>query len=115
MSEPTTTTWKHLAPNPKSKYKELFIKGRRIRATVLYGWHVCAEPRSAEEIAADYALPLEAVQEAIAYCQGNPPEIKEDFERGERLMKAIGLDKPGGKYRVLTPQERAQLDHEDLR
>ena len=52
MSEPTTTIWKHLAPNPKSKYKELFIKGRRIRATVLYGWHVCAEPRSAEEIAA---------------------------------------------------------------
>ena len=37
-------------------------------------------PMTPEEIAADYNLPLEAVQEAIAYCESNPPELAEDKE-----------------------------------
>lgn len=114
MGTPVPTPWKHLAPSPKSKYRQLFIKGRRIRARVLYGWYKCAEPRTAEEIAADYDLPVEAVQEAIAYCESNPPEIREDFEREERKMEATGMNDPdykyGGKYRMLSPQERARLD-----
>ncbi len=115
MTPTTSTTWKHLAPNPKSKYKQLFIKGRRIRARDLYGHFMSAEePRTPEEIAADFGLPLEVVQEAIAYCQTDPPEIKEDFEREERIMEATGMNHPdykyGGRYKVLSPQERARLD-----
>jgi uncharacterized protein (DUF433 family) len=115
MSSTTTTThWQHLAPNPKSAYKQLFIKGTRIRARVLYGLYMSAEePMTAEEIAADYNLPLEAVQEAIAYCQTKPPEIDEDFRREERLMEATGMNDPdykyGGKYRMLSPQELARI------
>src|SRR6266581_4878821 len=110
MSTNPATTWKHLAPNPKSAYKQLFIKGRRIRARTLYGMFMSAEePMTPAEIAADYGLPLEAVQEAIAYCQTNPPEIKEDFEREERIMEATGMNDPdykyGGKYRKLTPEQ----------
>ena len=71
------------------------------------------EPRTPEEIARDYDLPVEAVKEAIAYCQSDPPEIKEDFEREERIMEATGMNEPdykyGGRYRVLSPQERARL------
>ena len=67
-----------------------------------------------KRLRADYGLPLEAVQEAIAYCQTDPPEIKEDFEREERIMEATGMNDPdykyGGKYRVLSPQECARLD-----
>jgi uncharacterized protein (DUF433 family) len=114
MDTTTTSTWKHLAPNPKSAYKQLFIKGRRIRARTLYGFYMSAEePMTPQEIAADYDLPLEAVQEAIAYCQTNPPEIKEDFAHEERIMEATGMNDPdykyGGKYRILSPQQRAQL------
>ena len=114
MNPTTTTTWRHLAPNPKSAYKQLFIKGRRIRARDLFGMYMSSEESmTPEEIAADYGLPLEAVQEAIAYCQTDPPEIKEDFEREERIMEATGMNDPdykyGGKYRVLSPQERARL------
>jgi uncharacterized protein (DUF433 family) len=114
MTVPTSTTWKYLVPNPKSNYKQLFIKDRRIRARTLYGAYMSAEePRTAEQIAADYDLPLEAVREAIAYCQSDPPEIREDFQREERIMEATGMNDPdykfGGKYRVLSPQERARL------
>jgi hypothetical protein len=57
-----------------------------------------------EEIAAEYSLPLEAVQEAIAYCQSNPVEVDEDFRREEELMEATGMNDPGYKYRP-TPRE----------
>ncbi len=114
MKPSTTTTWKYLAPNPKSAYKQLFIQGRRIRARTLYGMYMSAEePMTPEEIAREYDLPVEAVKEAIAYCQADPPEIKEDFEREERTMEATGMNDPdykyGGKYRVLSPQERTRL------
>jgi uncharacterized protein (DUF433 family) len=114
MSTLPSITWKYLAPNPKSAYKQLFIAGRRIRARTLYGMYMSTEaPMTAEEIAQDYDLPVEAVKEAIAYCQTDPPEIKEDFEREERLMQATGMNDPdykyGGKYRRLSPQERAKL------
>jgi uncharacterized protein (DUF433 family) len=115
MSTPTTSTqWVYLAPNPKSAYKQLFLKGTRIRAEIIYGLTVDgSEPMTPEEVAADYGLPLEAVQEAIAYCQSNPPEIAEDHRGEERVMEATGMNDPdykyGGKYKVLSPQERARL------
>jgi uncharacterized protein (DUF433 family) len=109
----TSTQYVHLAPNPKSAYKQLFIKGTRIRARVLYGWYACEEPQTPEEIAADYGLPVEAVLEAIAYCESNPPELLEDYAREEALMEASGMNDPDYKYhpspKLLSPQERMRL------
>jgi uncharacterized protein (DUF433 family) len=114
MKQTAYTTWKYLAPNPKSAYKQLFIQGTRIRARTLYGMYMSSEePMTPEEIACEYDVPVDAVKEAIAYCQSNPPEIREDFEQEERIMEATGMNDPdykyGGKYRILSPQERARL------
>ena len=107
------TKWLHLAPNPKSSYKQLFVKGTRIRARILYGWYACAEPRTPEEIAADYDLPVDAVKEAIAYCESNPPELLEDYAREEALMNAAGMNDPNYKYlgkpKPLSPQDRTRI------
>ena len=119
MSAPTTsqtaTTWKYLEPNPKSSYKQLFVKGTRIRARVLFGLYASEEePRTPEQIATDYSLPIEAVREAIAYCQSNPPEIEEDFRREEALMDATGMNDPNykshGKPKVLSAQDIARIE-----
>ena len=81
--------WRHLDRKPGSVYKQLFVKGTRIMARVLYGMHLSEEqPRSPEEIAAIFGLPVEAVQEAIAYCAANPPEIQEDWEQEEASDQA---------------------------
>jgi len=119
MIAPATppTRWNHLEPNSKSAYKQLFVKGTRIRARVLYGDAVNEEePRTPEQIAEDYALPIEAVLEAIAYCQGNPPEIEEDFRREEALMEATGMNDPNYKYhgksKILSAQEIARIDRQ---
>ena len=41
------------------------------------------EPRTAEALAEDFDIPLEAVRQAIAYCQSDPPEIREDHRKDE--------------------------------
>ena len=47
---PQSATYAHLAPNPKSAYKQLFIKGTRIRAEVVYGMTVDgSEPMTPEQ------------------------------------------------------------------
>jgi uncharacterized protein (DUF433 family) len=114
MATHTSTNWVHLAPHPDSFYRQLFIQGTRIRARVVYGLNVNTEdPMTPEEIAADFGLPLEAVKEAIAYCQSNPPEIDEDFRREETLMEATGMNDPAykhhGKPKLLTAREMAQI------
>src|SRR3954451_5467463 len=90
-----STDYQFLAPNPKSAYKQLFVKGTRIRARVLYGWYACAEPMTPQEIAHEFNLPVEAIQEAIAYCESNPPELLEDYAREEALAEAAGMNEPG--------------------
>jgi uncharacterized protein (DUF433 family) len=119
MSEPTkpqtAAQWKYLERNPKSNYKQLFVKGARIRARTLYGDFMSEEePRTPEQIAADYGLPVEAVKEAIAYCESKPSEIAEDFRREEALMEATGMNDPNYKYhgkpRVLSAQEMARIE-----
>jgi uncharacterized protein (DUF433 family) len=110
----TPANWVYLVPNPWSSYKQLFIKGTRLRAEVIYGWTVDgSEPLTPEEVAADFNIPLEAVREAIAYCESNPPEIAEDHRREEAIMEATGMNDPdykyGGKYKILSPEERARL------
>jgi uncharacterized protein (DUF433 family) len=115
MSTSSPRNWVYLAPKPKSNYRQLVIKDRGIRARTLYGMYVSEEePMTIEEIAVEYNLPVEAVMEAIAYCESKPPEIEEDFRRDEALMEATGMNDPlykyHGKPHVLSPQERARLD-----
>jgi len=116
MSTPNSPSckWNYLEPRPKSFYRQLFVKGKRIRARILYGRYMSAEePRTPEQIAADFDLPVEAVREAIAYCQSNPPEITDDFRREEALMEATGMNDPDYKYhpspKVISAQERARI------
>ena len=111
---PTQTKWLYLERDPKSSYRQLSIKGRGIRARTLFGQHVNAEePRTAEQLAEDWDLPLDAVKEAIAYCESKPPEIEEDWRHEEALAEATGMNEPGYRYnarpRPLTVEQMIQL------
>jgi uncharacterized protein (DUF433 family) len=102
--------YQYLAPNAKSSYKQLFVKGTRLRARVLYGSHISTEePRSVDQIAADYNLPLEAVKEAIAYCQSDPPELLEDYRREAALAKAASGNGHVSGQAHLPPEEIAAI------
>jgi hypothetical protein len=84
----STTTWQYLGPKEGSAYRQLFVKGTRVMARILYGMIVREEdPMTPEEIAAVFRIPVEAIHEAVAYCQSDPPEIREDWEREEVNIK----------------------------
>jgi uncharacterized protein (DUF433 family) len=116
MDTPPTTTWIYLARKPGSSYRQLFVKGTRIAARTLYSLHVPGEDwagMTAEEIAADYRLPVEAVREAIACCRSDPPEIRADLAMDEAVMEATGMKDPSYRYhpapKVLSPEEHHWL------
>ena len=56
----------------------LFLKGRRIRAAVVDEAIHGPDPRTPEEFARDYQVPLEAVLEALDYVAQNRPLIELD-------------------------------------
>jgi hypothetical protein len=71
-----------------------------------------------DQIAREFNLPVEAVREAIAYCESNPPELADDYQREETLSEAAGMNEPGYKFhpvpKILDPQEIARINHADL-
>jgi hypothetical protein len=78
----------------------IYDGGRYVSALTVYGDHVNEEcPQSVEEIAEDRELPVDAVQEAIEYCESNPPEIRQDWEMEEASMRRTGMNDPS--YRGL--------------
>ena len=89
MSAAPTYQW--LAPKPyKTFTRQLGIKGRNIIV-----WNLVApivlQGRSAEWVAQDLDLPLEAVQEALDYYYSNQEWIDEEVaQTGQRLRK-LGL------------------------
>jgi uncharacterized protein (DUF433 family) len=110
------TIFEHLAPRPESVYRQLFVKGTRIRAEILFRQYASDEPLTPEEIAENFDLPLIAVREAIEYCRSQPPEIAEDRRREELLAEASGVTaadyKLHGKPKLLSAQELARLSSE---
>ena len=114
MNPTLPTEWTYLGRKPGSCYRQLFVKDRHIAAWTLYCHFLNEEePMTLEEIAAAYELPLKAVQEAIAYCQSQPPEIQEDWEADEALAAAAGMNDPQQRFHAkpkrLSAEERARL------
>src|SRR5215472_12774038 len=96
----TDVIYQFLEQRRRSAYRQLYIKGTRIRAELIYRAHINSdEPMTVQELASDYGLPLAAVTEAIEYCKSNPPEIASDIAREEAIMAASGQLEPDYKYR----------------
>lgn len=112
--------WKYLERHPQSSYKQLFLKGTRLRAEIIADemeWGEPDDPMTPEKIAAYRNLPVEAVREAIAYCESDPPEVEEDHRRSRENLQAKGLMDAEGNYirppGRLSPEEEERLGLND--
>jgi uncharacterized protein (DUF433 family) len=94
MKPETETQYRHLESRPGSNYRQLFLKGRRIRAAVIEEAIVGPDPRTPEDFARDYRVPLEAVLEALDYVARNRPLIEQERDREAENLRARGLDRP---------------------
>ena len=82
--------YQHLQKRPDKKSQELFVGGTGIRASTV--WHDRYVSRlSPNQIANDRDIPLEAVYEALAYCQENWESIcqEKDLERQRLEQKGF--------------------------
>ena len=88
------TTYQFLEQRTGSNYRQLFVRGRRIRAEILYRATIGPEPRTPEEVAEDFEVPLEAVHEAIHYCLHHEDMLRQEREEVLADIRARGWDKP---------------------
>lgn len=78
----TKTKYQHLEKRSDKRSQELFVHGTGIRASTV--WHDRYVSRiPPDQIAKDRDIPVEAVYEALAYCQENWEGIchEKDLER----------------------------------
>jgi uncharacterized protein (DUF433 family) len=94
MATTIATHYQHLEPRPGSNYRQLFLKGRRIRAAVVHEAVYGPDPYTPEEFAREYGVPLDAVREAIDYVSNNLPLIEAERDREAADIQARGLDRP---------------------
>jgi uncharacterized protein (DUF433 family) len=110
-----TTTYKYLEPHVGSSYRQLFIKGTKLRADIIYSaayQRGGEDDRTPEQVAEDYGIPVEAVYEAIRYCESKPVEVAYDHRRTDLLIEAAGMNHP---EHVNDPRaHRRELTLEDL-
>jgi uncharacterized protein (DUF433 family) len=87
----TETQYQHLEPRPGSNYRQLFLKGRRIRAAVVEQAIHGPDPFTPEEFATEYEVPLAAVLEALDYVAQNHPLIEQERDHEAARLRARGL------------------------
>jgi hypothetical protein len=90
MWEPTR--YKYLLPKRGSRYQQLAVGGR-IRAEILYRETLGPEPLSPEQVAREYGVPVEAVLEAIHYCEHNRDLLDAERAREQATIEARGFDR----------------------
>ena len=72
----------------------LSLKGRRIRAAVVYEVVHGPDGYTPEEFAREYGVALEAVREALDNVANNLPLIEAERDREAAGIRARGLDRP---------------------
>lgn len=89
-----STTYKWLAPRLGSRYRQWFVQGGSLPAEVLYRATIGPEPRTPEEVAQDYNVPREAVEEAVDYCLRHADLLQQEREAMLADIHRRSLDQP---------------------
>ncbi|MGK7877133.1 MAG: hypothetical protein AB4426_28715 [Xenococcaceae cyanobacterium] len=86
----TTTQWQYLEKRPHPWRQQLYIKGKRIKASVIWSDMIVNE-MSQEEAADNWELPLAAIHEVIEYCETHQELLKQEALSGRRRLEEKGV------------------------
>jgi hypothetical protein len=84
------TAWQYLEERPHPWRRQLYVKGRRLKAFSVWS-DMIANHLTAEEIAQSRDLPLEAVRECVRYCEENRPLLEDECDQEKNWLLARGL------------------------
>lgn len=95
VEERALPEWRFLVERSHPWRRQLSLKGRNMRASQLVAT-MKANAMTAEQAAVDFELPLEAVEEAIRYCEEQKDLIAQETaeERRWLLEKGYRLEPP---------------------
>ncbi len=86
---PQSETWQFLVSRPHPWRRQLYIKGRKLRASTLCSG-ITVNEMTPEEAAKDWNLPLAAIYEAIQYCKNHEALLSLEAEEERRRIDARG-------------------------
>jgi hypothetical protein len=93
--QPPADGWKYLVARPHPWRRQLYVKGRKLRASTVW-MDMQTNEMTVEEAADDWALPLEAIEEIIRYCGSHQQllAMEAEEERRRLLEEGIPLEPP---------------------
>jgi uncharacterized protein (DUF433 family) len=82
--------WRYLVRRPESPYKQLYLKGRSITVgNIVYTMR--ANKWTPAEVAYQYDLPIEQIEEAIRYYERHRDVVDGDAQEDRRQAEAQGI------------------------
>jgi uncharacterized protein (DUF433 family) len=84
------TQWQYLEKRPHPWREQLYIKGTRIKASVIYS-DMIVNSETPEESAENRDLPLAAISEVIEYCRTHQELLKKEALEERRRLEAKGV------------------------
>ena len=88
--QPTKIQWQYLEARPDSWRKQLYIKGRKLRARTVWSDMLVNED-TPSEAADNWDLPLQAIFEVIDYCESNQTLLEEEAELERQYLEEKGV------------------------
>lgn len=84
-----STQWHYLEKHHHSWHQQLYLKGQRIKASVIYS-DMIVNRESPQQAAFNWDLPVAAIHEIIGYCKAHQDLIKlEAREERRRLEQGV--------------------------
>ena len=82
--------WKYLRPRQESGRRQLYVDGGRLPASVVWS-QMIVNGDSREETAANWDLPLDAVDEIIRYCEENEDLLNAEAGEQRKCAEQAGI------------------------
>lgn len=85
--------WRFVASRPDGWMRQYFVKGRRLRAAVVWR-DMRVNGLTVAECAANWDLPIEAIDEIVRYCDSHRElvEMEEQEERRRSIAEGVALE-----------------------
>ncbi|MGL5876076.1 MAG: hypothetical protein ACRC2R_27590 [Xenococcaceae cyanobacterium] len=84
------TQWQYLESRPHPWRKQLYIKGRKLRAFTVW-MDMLVNELTPHDVAENKELPIAAVEEAILYCETNQALLEKEAEEEKNILEAKGI------------------------
>ena len=84
------TKWQYLESRSSSWRKQLYLKGRKLTAFTVWS-DMIANEDTISETSENWDLPIEAVKEAIEYCETHQELLKSEAEEERNYLENRGV------------------------